>query len=135
VFKFGKKSRQSSEFKFNQGSGGCSAITVFDMGEFVLLALAYSFAPLILLVLLLLLLLGAFFLALSVLLTAAFHQRSLPPVNWCMQTETSFFLSLHVLLTGLPRLTKEFFQASSPQGAGPPATARLGQLFLVWPSW
>jgi hypothetical protein len=51
------------------------------MGEFVLLALAYSSAPLILIVLLLLLLLGAFFLALSVLLTAAFHQRSLPSVN------------------------------------------------------
>jgi F0F1-type ATP synthase assembly protein I len=61
------------------------------MGEFVLLALAYSSAPLILIVLLLLLLLlGAFFLALSVLLTAAFHQRSLPSVNWCIQTEPFF---------------------------------------------
>jgi hypothetical protein len=64
------------------------------MGVFVLLALAYSFAPLILLVLLLLLLpLGAFFLALSVLLTDAFHQRSPPPVNWCIQTETFFFVT------------------------------------------
>jgi hypothetical protein len=26
VFKFGKKSRRSSEIKFNQGSGDCSAI-------------------------------------------------------------------------------------------------------------
>jgi hypothetical protein len=72
-----RKFTLSSRFAFHQGSGDCSAITVFDMGEFVLLALAYSFAPLILLLLLLLLLLRAFFLALSVLLTAAFHQRSL----------------------------------------------------------
>jgi hypothetical protein len=105
------------------------------MGEFVLLALAYSSAPLILIVLLLLLLLGAFFLALSVLLTAAFHQRSIPSVNWCIQTEPFFFISLHALLTGLPRLTKELFKAFAPQGAGPPATARLGQLVLVWPTW
>jgi hypothetical protein len=99
-----EKSRRPFEIKFNQGSRDCSAITVFDMGEFVLLALAYSFAPLaLLLLLLLLLLLRAFFLALSVLLTAAFHQRCIPFVNRCMRDS---FLSLHALLTGLPRLTK-----------------------------
>jgi hypothetical protein len=61
AFSIVKKLRRPSEIKYDQGSGDCSAITVFDMGEFVILALAYSFAPLIF-VFLLLLLLRAFFL-------------------------------------------------------------------------
>jgi Flp pilus assembly protein TadB len=87
---------------------GCIS-TSGDRRPFCSLCSAYSFVPLILLVLLLLLLLGAFFLALSVL----------------------FFMAC----AHFRRRTKEFFQAFAPQGAGPPATARLGQLFLVWPSW
>jgi hypothetical protein len=43
-------------------SGDCSARILFDMGEFALLAQAYSFVPLILLLLQLLLLIRAFFL-------------------------------------------------------------------------
>ena len=94
-FQFGKLSRRPSEIKFNQGSGDCSALTVFDMGEFVLLALAYSFAHLIL------------------LFCRAAHCRfspKKPPSCKLVHTDRDFFfLSLHALLTGLPRLTKEFF--------------------------
>ena len=87
------------------------------MGEFVLLTLACSFSPLILLVVFVLLTLACSFAPLILL------------VLLLLLLLGAFFIALSVLLT------KGFFQAFAPQGAGPPATARLGQLFLVWPSW
>jgi hypothetical protein len=88
--------------KLCKNRSGYSTITLFGMGEFAFLTLAYSLAST-----------GSaaaavtrLFVEFSVLLTAAFHQRSLSPVNCCIQTATSFFWHCpHVFWTIL-RLTK-----------------------------